>query len=157
MPAARSVAILFFSAAFIGCSLNWSSRADDPDAGPSDAGGEARPPFIPVPPGDSGDESDGSNVDCLGMSHDLDAKKQLARACSAVGAPGECQTFVRDECNCKVIVKKASAETTEYDDAVQRFVASGCPTGCAASCPTPNADTIAQNAWTCGPTLSCYP
>lgn len=143
----------------VACSLDWSARPDDVDAGPdatkdvtgeSSSGSSGTPPPPPSP-------GDGSNVDCPTLERDLAAKRQAARACVQPGTADTCKTVLTDECHCKVVVAEGgAAANTAFQDAVQTFLSSPCDAGCASTCPAPNADTIAQSAWACGPT-GCFP
>lgn len=141
------------STAVIGCSLGWDVRSAPADAEPDtqitgqdveenkEAGTE-------IDASDDVADVPDSSVDCAALVTDLEAKKKAARAC--VLSSNQCTSTIVDQCNCNVVIAVGgSQEVIAYQTAIQNFVDSGCPKGCAASCPS----TTTKNCLTSG----CFP
>lgn len=136
----------------VGCSLGWDVRSAPADAEPDvqstgedvveeEAGPEADAE------GDVAETLDGSK-DCTALASDLEAKKKAARQC--VLSSNQCTSTIVDQCNCAVVIAVGgSQEAIAYESAIQNFVDSGCPKGCAASCPS----TTTKNCLASG----CFP
>ncbi len=158
MPAAprhvAAAACVFAIALVAACSLDWSARPDEAEAG-TDSGHDGPAPGDGSPDdrdaGDADAPPDGPEAVCANLAVDLATLRSRARACDTINAADECKTTVLDECACKVVIDKpeSAQPTVDYDDAVKRFAAANCDAGCAASCPAPNADTVVSSSWVC--------
>ena len=164
MPAVRSrLALVALSsiafAVYVGCSLDWSARGNDRDAGP-----EATAPDAPS--GDSagsdagGDAgADSSGVDCVMLEAELATAKTNARSPCILGSQTDCRTTgVTDECGCTVaVVDDAGTAKTDLFASLASQVRMMCKPGCDAG----GCLFVEMNAWAClqpgTPTPTCYP
>jgi hypothetical protein len=149
------------AAVFLGCTLDWTVRPDDPVDGGSETGSADRG-FDTPDSTDSSDSPTDTNPpdanECASLRANVEATRKAARACTF--QVGECQLPrgappVTDECGCDVVVTRPTGTpTTNYQLAVAALKGSGCSLGCVACPSTAGRNCLSKNG---GALTECYP